>query len=133
MLYVLVHDEVTAIFDDLDNANNVAKLTGGGLAGPFEVNAFMCEEPPAGKEYWDVAMNKVGDVTFIEQNTVLQEDGTQPNCWYDTGEYVKGWRLDAGLYANSKNHAIEIVDELRRQILAGKRPLTQSSPYVDTD
>ncbi len=122
---------VVGVFDDehKERAEEAAELMGGYVGGePLFVNDFSCEKPPPG-EAFRVSMDQNGkstwDGTWNYIAFPLPRLNSEGRCWesgYRVRQDESCWSLYATLYAQNREHAVKIVDEIRVQVLAGDKP-----------
>ena len=132
-----------AVFDEqhLDEARRFAELTGCDLDEEevYELNGPDMDEPPPGKEWFVISMNRDGkaEVRNYGDDGVLDLDGKRRQGEYKLWthkdalfERKSHWRLIGKLYADSEEHAIKVVNELRGHILAGAAPTENEQWHV---
>jgi len=119
---------IVAVYDETESkeAERVAELIGADVE-EYEVNTLHPEDP--GMDYFSVVMGKSGEVIQCYTSVRIWEDGkcrdtevclrTKKDNKYERKSY---WRLYWDGYAKSKEHAVKIISDIRRQILAGQRP-----------
>lgn len=139
-VYLLTHGEysaytVIAAYDEehKDECDQLSKLMDGQSEGPFILNGFNPDEPPLGKQYFELEMCRDGSVAdrrYAEcPQPLLTEDGKLQKSTYELrthknthGERKSHWRVYVAVYADSFDGAVKIANEIRIQILAGAKP-----------
>lgn len=117
---------VVAAFSEKEPADRLADLINGNVLEPLELDAGVdCERPPR-RFYWSVEMKHDGAIVGAYSSAPLG-DGVYSNTDIGkakpTGYHIQStsrkWRLHVYCYADDKETAIKITNDLRAQILAG--------------
>lgn len=121
---------VVAIFSNRTDAETSAELLNG------EVDEYTLDPPGGlvdpGVDFWEICMGPAGKVIWSDTRSRLGDDcglltqrrgrvslRTNLDHPYEHGNV---WRVHWRGYADSKEHAIQLANEIRRQILSGQRP-----------
>ncbi len=128
-----LHSEsrIVGVFDDeyKEKAGQLAELLDEGYIEeiPFRLNEFEHDLPPPGKLYFGVEVDRKGKTTMLYNSSPLKGDGklkipkyqVHTNNPYRHKHY---WRLRAAIFARDRDHAVEIINEIRIGILAETLP-----------
>ena len=124
--------EIVGAFDDdhKAEAEKLAELIGGHVEKEsIELNKIVVhEKPPEGRTYFSIEMGRSGKIFNVTKCVPLDcyEDFAVRESDYSLKKYSgesyyrkSHWRLTVGVFAESKEHAIEITDQIRLQLIAG--------------
>lgn len=120
--------QVYAVVDDahLEKARRFAELVGGVVEeSAIEMNAVEHDEPPAGMRFFVVGVKQSGaGMDGHSREALLDSAGKRhkEHWWVNDSSGVSEWQLNARLYARDRNAATTLVDDLRKQIVAGLKP-----------
>lgn len=119
-------NHVVAVCSDRGEAKAMAALLDDGGIEEWKVDEKELADP--GKDYFDITMFKSGESEVKERSRLdWGGDRRTPYCTFRTGkdyswERESFWRLEWEGYANSREDALALLDRVRQDILAGKRP-----------
>lgn len=130
---------VVGLFDDCHAADGerIAGYVGGELEeNPVRVNFVDVEEPPADKQFFHVQMYRNGNSVSTSPWSALDYWGSDKGKkikkrvegYYVYKEGSRIWRLHVDVYANDRDHAAKIANEIRAQVLTGALPEKGSLP-----
>jgi len=117
---------IIGVFINEDKANAAAKLIDG-CVELWDVDLLRLVDP--GQDFFVIIMKHNGDCK-THQRSRLDSDNAEPRKpWCSLRTHVDHpykrksyWELEWHGYAKSKEHAVKIASDIRRQILAGKTP-----------
>ncbi len=114
---------IVAVFDNQEKANELSALIEDADVETYPLNKEFTDP---GLDFFWVTMGRDGDSECDSYSHRLACDGELRE------EYIRlktskeigyvSWELTLGKHVKSKEHAVRLANEIRRQILAGQRP-----------